>query len=352
MRRALLASALLLAAAAAAHADRQTAEFFNGRGDKALQAKDWAGAEEQYGRALKEDASFLPARFGHAQALLALSRPAAAILELNKVVADVKSDPASPAEWKAMAAKAEKQLQEMDAAAAELQKIVDRYADDLLALARKWQAKDPEIAERSVRRILNLRPGDKAAEEILEKVDHVPKGLPLQLFNGVDLKNWYSVEFPFFQVKGNVILAESPEGSREIRSLEEFTGDYEVRVEARLVSERAGRDPMVQLMAGYRGATDYVGVGLINRKVYFVDRTDTAQKRILVKTPMAEWKAPFDPAQWATYVLRMEGDQVTALINGEVVGTDKRNERRMGGFISIYAQSATVEFRKVEVQRQ
>ncbi len=352
MRRVLLPVAVLLLVAASALGDRKSAEFFSGRGDRALQAKDFTGAEEQYRKALQEEAAFVPARYGHAQALLGLARPAGAVTDLMKVVADVRADPAAPADWKALAARAEKQLQDLDASDAELQRILDRHADDLVALARKWAGKDPAVSEKAARRALDLRPGDKAAEEILEKVDSLPKGAPIQLFNGVDLKNWDLAEFPYWQVREGFIFGEVREGSRQMRSLEEFTGDYEVRMEARLVEERVGQDAMLQLLAGYRGEYDFVAIGLINRKVYFVDRTGDKEKRVLVKTPITEWKAPFDPAQFATYVLRFHGEEVSALVNGEVVGTDKRTERRMGGFVGIYAQGATVAFRKVEVQKQ
>jgi tetratricopeptide (TPR) repeat protein len=353
MRRILIPVAVLLLAAVAALGDRKSAEFFSGRGDKALQGKDFAGAEEQFRRALQEDPAFVPARFGHAQALLGLARPAGAVTDLMKVVADVKADAAAPPDWKALAARAEKQLQELDASDAEFQKILDRHADDLVALARKWAGKDPAISERAARRALEVRPGDTAAEEILAKVDALPKGAPIQLFNGVDLKNWDRVEFPFWQVREGFIFGEVREGSKQLRTLEEFTGDYEVRMEARLVEERVGQDAMLQLLAGYRGEYDYVAIGLINRKVYFVDRTGDREKRILAaKTPIAEWKAPFDPTQFAVYTLRFHGEEVAAFVNGEAVGTDKRAERRMGGFIGIYAQGATVAFRKVEVQKQ
>ena len=46
-------------------------------------------------------------------------------------------------------AKAEKQLQTIDASGADLQKLLDRWADELAALARKAMAKDPTTAKRS-----------------------------------------------------------------------------------------------------------------------------------------------------------------------------------------------------------
>ena len=352
MRRSLVLLVLLVLCAATALADRQSALFFSGRADKALLAKDFAGAEENYRRALTEDPAYQPARYGVAQALIGLGKVGPAIEELRKFMNDVKADAAAPADWKALLAKAEKQFADMDASAAEIRRLVDKYADDLVALARKWAAKDPQVAKRAARRALLLRPGDAQAAEIAGKVDEAGNGPPVVLFNGVDLKNWERAEFPFWQVLNDVIVADVRDGSREMRSQQSFDGDFDVRMEARITQEKLGEDTMIALLGAYKGDNDFEGVGIINKKVYFVDRTAEKQKRIIVKTPITEWKAPFDPLQWTKYELRFRGDKVTALINGEVVGEDERSEHRQSGFVALYAQAATVAYRNVEVQRR
>jgi tetratricopeptide (TPR) repeat protein len=352
MRR--LVALLLVAAllAATAFADRQSAVFFATRADKSLASKDFTGAEENYRKALAEDAAFHPARYGLAQALLGLGRSGPALEELKKFVADVKADAAAPADWKALLAKAEKQFADMDSSAAEIQKLVDKYADDLVALAKKWVGKDPSVAKRAAKRALALRPGDPQAAEIAGKVEDAANGPPVVLFNGVDLKNWEMAEFPYWQILNDVIVADVREGSREMRTQMSFDGDFDVRMEARITQEKVGQDTMIALLGGYHGENDFEGLGLINRKVYFFDRTSQKDKRIIVKTPVTEWTKPFDPAAWNKYELRFRGDKITALINGEVVAEDARTERRASGFIALYAQSATVGFRNVEVQRR
>ena len=98
----------LLLLSTQAFADRTTAEFHASRGDKALLEKDWAQAEEHFRKAMTEDATFHPARYGLSQALLETGRALPGVEELRKFVTDVKSDAAAPPAWKALVAKAEK----------------------------------------------------------------------------------------------------------------------------------------------------------------------------------------------------------------------------------------------------
>lgn len=349
------APALLLAlllAAAPALADRTSAAFFAGRGDKALQAKDYAGAEENFRRALAEDVTYHPARYGLAQALLGRGQPRPALRELERFVADAKAEPSPPPEWKALLAKAERQFADLDAAGAGIEKIVDRYVADLVALARKCAAKDPATAERAAKRALLLRPGDAQARDALAAVDDLPKGPPIVLFRGADLRDWEGVEFPFWGVAEGTVVGAVPHGSRQIRSRESFEGDFDLRMEARILEDTTGEDNMLALLGGYRGEYDFVGIGLINRKVYFFDRTTEKEKRILHKVPIAEWTKPFDPTAWTVYELRFREEEITALVAGEVVGKDRRSDRRREGFAGIYAQAGKVAFRAIEVQRR
>jgi tetratricopeptide (TPR) repeat protein len=349
VRRVPLLLGTLLLAALPAFADRQSAQYFAGRGDKALASKDWAGAEESFRKALEEDAGFRPARYGLAQALLGLGRPADAVQELKTFVAEVRADPAPPPEWKALLAKAEKQFADMDAAAAEIRKIVDRYADDLVTLARKWAEKDPGTAERAARRALQLRPGDAKAAELLQRVEDVPKGAPVAVFSGADLKDWEG-ELDGYRVDSGAIVCEAGAEAKVIRSKTSFKGDYDVRMEAKLEVEVKGQDAIFALIGSTRGLSNFNALGVINRKIYFYDRTSSKDRRILVKTPVAEWKADFDPTQWNVYEFQFRGDEVATTVAGQPVGTDPRGENRREGFVGLFIQGAKVLVRKVEVQ--
>ena len=349
MRRLPLLIATLLLAALPALADRQAAQYFSGRGDKALASKDWTGAEENFRKALDEDATFRPARYGLAQALVGLGRPAEAVEELKTFVAEVRAEPAPPPEWKALLAKAEKQFADMDAAAAEIRKIVDRYADELVALARKWAEKDPGTAELAARRALQLRPNDVRAAEILQRVEDVPKGAPVAVFNGIDLKDWEG-ELDGYRVESGALVGEASVVAKVIRSKASFKGDYDVRMEAKLEVENKGEDAIFCLLGSFRGNGDFNALGVINRKIYFYDRTSAKDRRIMVKTPIAEWKADFDPTQWNVYEFQFRGDDITTTVAGQAVGTDARGDRRREGFVGLFIQGGKFQVRKIEVQ--
>ncbi len=348
MRRLLAVLALLLAAAPAL-ADRQAAEFFAGRGEKALQAKDFAQAGEQYLRALQEDPSFHPARYGLAQALLWSGKPGEGTEALRKFAADVKGDPAAPAEWKALAARAEKQLQEADASGAEIQRIVDRYADDLTALARKWIAKDPVTAERAARRVLALRPGDRSAAEVLEKCGFSAKGPPVPLFNGADLQGWEQARFPVWQVVEGVLIGDRRDGASICWNPRESSGDFDVRVDARFVEERTG-DPMLALLCCLHADYDYYCFGVLNRRVIFFEGQGAGKRRDIADLSLSETKAAFDVAGWNSFEVRMRGEEAQALVNGVVVARDRRPATRRTGFSGLYVQDARVAYRRLDVQ--
>ena len=104
VRRILLVLALLLLPGQAL-ADRAAAESNAALGDKALLGKDWAKAEEHFRKALADDGSFLPARYGLSQALLWSGRVSTGLEELRKFrkASEVEKD----ARWKEFDARVE-----------------------------------------------------------------------------------------------------------------------------------------------------------------------------------------------------------------------------------------------------
>jgi len=340
---------LVLAAAAPALGDRTTAEFFTSRGETALKAKSWEEAEGHYRRAMEEDPTFLPARHGLAQALLGSGRTPAGIEELRSFLAAVGADASAPAEWKSLAAKAEKQLADVDVSGAEFRRILDRFADDYTALARKWTAKDARTADAAARRALLLRPGDRAAEEIVEKLGGSAKGPPVVVFNGADLDGWEHAKFPQWQVMNGVIIGDTMDGAYEARSPSTFEGDFDVRAEIRMVEERPD-DPMPALLVAWKGNYDYYGVGLINRKIYVHERNGEHEFREVVKLTVSEFTGTLDPAGWNLYEVRLRGKEIAVFVNGTEVSREPRPPSRTGGFVALLIQDGKAAYRKIEVQ--
>lgn len=345
----LAALVIALLPTSAVFADRGAAEFFASRGEQALKSKSWADAEEQYRRALGEDGTYLPARYGLAQALVGAGRTAPAVEELRAFVAAVGADASSPADWKAMARTAEKQLADIDASGAELRKILDRYADDLVALARKVLTKDPGTADRAARRALEIRPDDRQAAELIERMGGSVKGPPVQLLNGKDFANWEKARFPQWSVEEGFAIGDTRDGAFVIRSHEEFENDFDLVMEGRFVDERGG-DPMMALLGTMQGEYDYYCLGILNRKITVFEGTGEGKRRDLCRIPLSEFRGSFDMADWNRFEIRYRGAEVEFLVNGTSVAKEARPESRRKGFVGLYIQDARIAFRRVEAQ--
>lgn len=354
MRRIAHAAALLaaLALATVALADRETAAFSSGRADKAMAAKKYDEAESLYRKAIEEDATYLPARYGLAQALVGGGKSAVAVEELRKFVTDARADAALPAEWKPLLAKAEKQLGELDAAGAALQKIVDGYADALVDLAQRWMTKDSSVAERALRRALKLRPGMPRATELLEKMGKSAAGETVDLFNGKDLDGWQWAHAPSTQAIDGELVFDVKDKGITIRSDQAFEGSFDVRMEVKLIEAYAGLT-VFELLPCWKGNFDHYSLGVEKDSVRFLDELgDSTKERPIWSALHKNMKKPFDAREWHTFEVRLRGLEATALVDGEVVAKDNRPESRHGGFVGILVQNAHVAIRKVQVDRR
>jgi len=350
----LLAAALAaLLCAPAALADRETAEFQAGRGDKALAAKDWEEAAEFYRRSLSQDETYLPARYGLAQALIGAGTTAAGVEELRAFVAACgRADPL-PSGWRGLAAKAEKQLAEIDAAGSELASVLDRHADALAALADRWDSKDPRLAERALRAALKARPGHARSVKLLEKMGLSVEGELVELFNGRDLSGWEFANPPTWQVLDGELVGDIRDAAVTIRSLEIFEGDHDVVIEARLLEEHPG-PTFYAMLPTWKRDYDHYSLGCLNQSVTWFERTKSGEEgeRKIKDVFHARLKSPFDATKWNTFEMRIRGGTVTALVNGEVVGEERQPESRRGGFVGLQVQDGKFAFRKVQVLKR
>jgi tetratricopeptide (TPR) repeat protein len=345
----ILATAIALLLASVAPADRETAQFAAGRADKALAAKKWDEAESLYRKALEEDGTFLPAHYGLAQALLGAGKSAPGVEELRAFVDGVHAATSAPADWKALAAKAEKQMLGVDAAGAALQKIEDGYADALVELGRQWMTKDPVIAERALRRALKVKPGNPKAAELLEKMGKSANADVIDLFDGKSLNGWVSANAPEWQVVDGNLVGTAKDSTFGCRSERSFQGDFDVHFEAKLLEEYGGKT-IFALTSCWKGDYDHYGVGFGRGKFWWFDFTGEGKNRTVADVAPTQMKKPFDPKEWNTYMLRYRGEEVTAFLNGEEIAKEARPERRKDGFVGILNQNGKVAFRKVQVE--
>jgi tetratricopeptide (TPR) repeat protein len=350
MRRGLpTAAALALCIAAAAHADRETAQFSSGRGDKAIAAKKFEEAEGFYRKAIEEDETFLPARYGLAQALVGEGRSALAVETLRQFVDDIRSAPASPGEWKALGAKAQMQLADLDATGAALQRIQDAYVEVLVGIAQRWLAKDPAVAERALRRALKIRPDHPKAAEMIGKMGKAAGGQVFDLFDGTSLEQWELVNPSAWQVLDGAILATAQGHTYFIRSARSFEGDFDVRFEARLIDELSSK-PYFAVMAAFKSDYDHYSFGRFGGNIWWSDSLTQGKPRDVAVLSPPQLKKPYDAKQWNWYELRFKGTEVRAYLNGDEVAKETRPEGRKDGFVGLVVQDVKVAFRKIQVE--
>ncbi|MCU0724406.1 MAG: DUF1080 domain-containing protein [Planctomycetes bacterium] len=348
----ILAFALLaLGPAASARADRETAEFQAGRADKALAGKKWAEAEDLYRKAIDEDPAYLPARHGLAQALLGAGRSASAIEELRAFVEAARALAPLPPEWKSTFAAAEKQLAGLDAAGSALAKIRDQYVSDLVGLAERWLAKDPELAERALRQALRLTPGHARAEQLLGKLGKSASHETVKLFDGKSLAGWQFANAPTWQVIDGELVGNVRDACMNIRSDRMFSGNFDVRIEVRIVETFAG-PPMFALLPCWTGDYDHYSFGSLNGRVRWWDVTAEGVSREIVSMAPADFRKPFDPSVFNLFEYRFRAAEVETLLNGETVGREPRPENRKSGFIGLQVQNSRVAFREVSVDQR
>src|SRR5262245_13215210 len=334
MRSLVRGAALLVCLAATAFADRETALFSAKRAEKSLAAKKFDEAESLYRKALEEDETYLPARYGRAQALVGAGHSGPAVEELRKFLGAARADAALPAEWKALVPKAEKQLADIDSAGAALQKVVDDYRDGLLALAQRWMTKDPAVAQRALRRVLKLAPGNAKAAELLEKMGLSASSDVIDLFDGKSLSGWESANSPIWSVVDGELVADVRDSTYACRSLRTFEGNFDVHLEARVVEQYPG-DSFFALRPCLKSSYDSYSVGMINGRFWWYDRTgeNKADEREVASLTAGQLKKPVKVKEWNTYELRLRGNEAVALINGDVVAKETRPAGRKGGFV-------------------
>ncbi len=335
-------AALLLAVSLPALADRETAGFFADRGEKALQAKDASGAEDHFRRALEEDETFAPARFGLARALIAAEMRDDGVVELKLAVEELAGDP----EWKSTLRKARKLLDELDRNGAALRALVDTHVEGLVALAKKWMKKDTETAVRALRSALSLRPGHAKASVMIESLGLSAKGPPRSLFDGSSMTGWMEMGPPHWKLEGGVIIGDAKDSAYIGRSEASFEGDFDVLIEARLAASHQGA-PYFALVPAYDGRDANYSLGLLKGKFLFQEDVDADTERDFYnRNPPND----FEAEDWHVYELRFRGTRVIALVDGQQIAVDEeRADPSGGGFIGLKVQDCRVEIRRVEV---
>jgi hypothetical protein len=342
---------LLAASAREASADRETAEFFAQRAQKAASAGDAAAAEGHWRRSLQEDATYLPARFGLADALAAQNKRAEAATEIRAGLVEVDRAKSLPAAWRELAEKARKRLGELGGPGGTLESLTRRYVDGLLALSDRWQSRDAAFAERVLRLAFEADPDHPGVRPRFATL-----GLPivtevLSLFDGKE----FDGEVPTpddesWKIEGGLLVGGLPGKCHLIKTTRVFDGDYDVRMEAR-IARRHGTVPKLGLAAGHTPNRAVFVFGVIQEEVLFDFENGTGGRERLFTVLLRNAKPTFDPAAWTAYEMRLRGEEVSLLVNGNLLRKQPRPKLLRAGLAGVMVQDARVEVRRFEVVR-
>jgi len=355
-RRASVAAAFAVALLAAgggwARADRETAEYFAKRAEKALKASDAKTAVEQYRRAIAEDAEYLPAHVGLGEALLASGLPgdgAAALRAAVDLAAKVK--PLPPA-WVDLVAKAKQRLATVDTGGTSIEKIQRAYVDALVALADRSK-KDRGLAERALRRALEVSPGDTAIEKRLGALGVEAPAAAIVVFDGTSFDDFIPKpdDDKGWQIDGGVLRGGQQGKANSLQSSRIFDGDLDVRMEARLVKS-FGDSPKLGLIAAGNPGQIALIFGVHEESVFFDHEFGPSKKVRLWEAMRRSLKPTFEPSQWNRYEMRLRANEVTFLVNGNVLRKEKRPKERREGTVGVLAQDARIEVRAFDVVRR
>jgi tetratricopeptide (TPR) repeat protein len=346
-----LRAALLVAmtcAAPAVSADRESAQHFTQRGDKALQTKTWAEAEQLYRRALEEDATFLPARFGLAEALFGAGQRGPGIDEMRKFCDESAKVNPLPVAWKTLQTRAKKKLGEMDTLGAEWAKTVQEHVTALLAFAGRWKTKDPTIAVKALEAAAALRPDDSEVKERLTELQGAtgPKAQPL--WNGKDFAGWTGISAGgVWNIEDGAVVAQAKGNAYLGRSETLLKGNFDLRAEIKL-HESLGRVPLYAIVGTMKEDRVKVVFGVLDTEIVVDEWNGEKKPTELFHKPMSQFTPAVDAKAWNTFELRYRADRLFAFLNGQEVYSWPRSETRDSGYPAMQLQDARVGFRRIE----
>jgi hypothetical protein len=333
---------------APALADRATADFYAQRGEKALLAKDWAAAQEQFRKAISEEADHLPGHLGLAEALLGAGSQGDGLSTLRRAVEIADVTKPFPAAWTAAAAKARRRLAEVDVTGAQLERLVDKYVGDLLSFADRWTAKDLDTATLALNEAMRLRPEHSRVKAVAAKVAKADEATWISLWNGVDKTGWEGTGVDAWKVVGGELRCEA-EDAALLAKARVLSGDHDVRVAARLLD--APKEGPAQMMVLFPWTSDaaHAAFGVEDGHLVWREEQGKKQQEPRLRTPLSQVPS-IDPTGWNVYEMRFRGEEVVALVNKRVVGTFPRPKDGGTGQLVLRVQAVHASFLRMEVR--
>jgi Domain of Unknown Function (DUF1080) len=177
----------------------------------------------------------------------------------------------------------------------------------------------------------------------------IRSGLPIQLFNGADLRGWRHTGSGGFRVNNGTLITEGGLGLLWYSALQ--FRDFELKLDWKVTkkSDNSGvfvrfpapdRDPEVAINEGYEIQIDDEGApdGAMVHKTGAIYGIQSPKK--IASNP---------PSEWNTFVIRVEGQSYNVTLNGEPVITSFTGNRSLEGYIGLQNHCANdqVFFRNI-----
>jgi len=360
MERGILAGLLcLVLCAAPAHAgDRDVAQFLCDKAEKALRAKDYEAAVEDFRRARAEATPFPEAAYGLGAALEKLGREVEAIGAYRLCVAEVEADKDPSSKRRSIARRAAGAIKKLRRKFAELDKLTLECVDRCLAFARERRKSDPRWAEEAYRLVLKLDPMNAEAKlglEILAKTAQVQPATSVKkaepskprgraLIRGRDLEGWDpGIRAPWSCADG-IVTCDGTQRDGHLNWVDDvkLKGRFELRAKVRIAVHRGER----------RALGIFIGDG--KNRWHAVIMEDTNDMVLVLRegdrnTDVANGiPRDFDPAKWHTWRLVVDDDDIDVYIDDQKIFS-YRDRQGITGSPALFVQSARVEFKEIEV---
>lgn len=348
---------LLVATSPAGAGDGELAKFLLQAGKDALAKGDPADALTKLEKAREEDATLVEVGYWIGAALEAKGELGAAVESYRAYLAALTAADAAALskDVAALQKKAQARVDALDAARREIERAHDGFATQMLELAGRVAATDPNLAERAVRLVLAVNPEHQGARDMLANLaasggtaaatSAALRGFPelwdIVASHGLGMNDGWTYGEGQIEIRmGKGSLSRTPGGYNSGPS-------YGMEAEIALDSvPQPDRTSVVGLSFGW-GADDGYTLLLVNSQLE-LGTIGKRGKMQLAKAPVPPWQA----GKRRTLAVRVEGRRVTGYVDGRsLLQKEFDAGTPLGGDVGVVLENVHLTLHRLVVAR-